>query len=224
MRSFEFHLITPACHSRSSHLRGRVKSKIQPHIKNLYGFHPVSRPRAVEHNIRLARKLKEKFTFLYAERGEDGNKGLYEHPIIQQTINAVWFNGKKDDGIMLTDIYRPFPKVALALTLTAIENCIDEWADGTHTSITFSQDSYEDLFKEHLQELDNFDKFTKSLNMLPMLLWGLYNEGRHSAGVDPSEQSRRVQSPSAYVAAMEEFRNRECRLANLDLADPPLSD
>lgn len=54
--------------SRSSHLRGRVKSKIQPHIKNLYGFHPVSRPRAVEHNIRLARKLKEKFTFLYAVR------------------------------------------------------------------------------------------------------------------------------------------------------------
>ena len=31
-----------------------------------------------------------------------------------------WFNGKKDDGIMLTDIYRPFPKVALALTLTAV--------------------------------------------------------------------------------------------------------
>jgi hypothetical protein len=52
--------------SCSSHLRGRVKSKIQPHIKNLYGFYPVSRPRAVEHNVRLARKLKAKFAFVYA--------------------------------------------------------------------------------------------------------------------------------------------------------------
>jgi hypothetical protein len=54
--------------SRSSHFRGRVKSKVQPHIKNMYGFCSVSKPRAVENNVRLVRKLKEKFTFVYAVR------------------------------------------------------------------------------------------------------------------------------------------------------------
>jgi hypothetical protein len=111
----------------------------------------------------------------------------------------VWFKNRKDDGAKLTNIYKPFPRVALALILTAvsiipnpltaffqlmnpklfkIENCIDEWADGTHTVVPFTQDAYEDIYTEHLEELNRFDEFTKVLKILPSLLQELHDEGR----------------------------------------------
>jgi hypothetical protein len=63
-------------------------------------------------------------------------------------------------------------------TIFQIENCIDEWADGTHTNIPFTQDAYEDIFYEHLEELNRFDKFTEELKLVPSLLWGFHDEGR----------------------------------------------
>jgi len=112
----------------------------------------------------------------------------------------VWFNNKKDDGVRFPNIYKPFPKVALALILTVvsfpsrepmflwnanrlgncfqIENCIDEWVDGTHNNISFTQDAYEGVFNEHIDELNRFDEFTKALKILPNLLWELHDEGR----------------------------------------------
>jgi hypothetical protein len=108
-----------------------------------------------------------------------------------------------------------------------IENCIDEWLEGIHVNIPFSQDTYKSVYYEHLEELNNFDKHTKELKMLPALLSKLYDEGRwvfkfslysnkhltvsntyslHSKA-DSIEKPQRAQSPSAYIAAMEEFRN-----------------
>jgi hypothetical protein len=54
------------------------------------------------------------------KRAASGNKGYYHHPIIEQAVNDVWFSNKKDDGVKYPDIYKPFPKVALALILTAV--------------------------------------------------------------------------------------------------------
>jgi Domain of unknown function (DUF6532) len=59
-----------------------------------------------------------------------------------------------------------------------IENCIDEWLLGTHTVIHFSQDAYESVFSEHLEELNRFDEYTNALHVLPNLLQDLHDEGR----------------------------------------------
>jgi len=105
----------------------------------------------------------------------------------------MWFQGKDKDGMKHPTFYNPFPTVALALVLTAvchflwsskvkliilqIENCIDEWASGTFVSIHFSQDAYEKVYKEHLDELGRFDKFTKKLNILTIIQVDLYDVG-----------------------------------------------
>ena len=98
----------------------------------------------------------------------------------------------------MPNIYKPFPKVALALVLTVVsipnsklikngvssanhlkpfsdQNCIDEWVDGIHTTIHFTQDSYETIFSKHLEELDCFNEFTKVLQLLPSLLQDLHD-------------------------------------------------
>ena len=58
-----------------------------------------------------------------------------------------------------------------------IENCINEWLDGTHTIIPFSQDVYESVFTEQMEELNRFDEYTKALQVLPNLLQDLHDEG-----------------------------------------------
>ena len=97
--------------------------------------------------------------------------------------------------MVLFKVYNPFPRAALALVLAAvslilavllflmlivwfqIENCIDEWSDGVQTSISFTQEAYESVYHEHLEELNNFDKCTKHLKILPALLSEIYNDG-----------------------------------------------
>jgi len=58
----------PKITNRGSHFRGRIKTKVQPLVKSMYGFAAVSKPKAVDHNVKLARALKDKFGFIYAVR------------------------------------------------------------------------------------------------------------------------------------------------------------
>jgi hypothetical protein len=52
---------------RGSHFRGQMKSKVQPLVKSLYGFTALgTKPKSINNNIRLARELKDKFSFVYA--------------------------------------------------------------------------------------------------------------------------------------------------------------
>lgn len=140
--------------SRGSHFRGQVKTKVSHHFKGMYGFVASTDRNIIEKNVTLSRDLKKKFAFTYAERLPSGNKGLYQHPILQEVVNEQWFSNKKDDGIKFSEVYKPFPKVAFALILTAVECCIDEWTDGTRSNVQFMQEAYEDIFHEHLEELN----------------------------------------------------------------------
>ncbi|KZP22922.1 hypothetical protein FIBSPDRAFT_738198, partial [Athelia psychrophila] len=135
-------------------------------------------------------------------------KGLYKSKIIQSSVNQVWFRNKKDEGVKYPEFYRPIPEVGLALILTAIECCIDEWASGTRDAIEFSADEYESKYHAHVSNLDRFEEHTKAYNILPKLLMDLHDNGRINAKADPiEEQASRAISPSAFDVAIEEFRS-----------------
>jgi hypothetical protein len=46
-------------------------------------------------------------------------------------------------------------------------------------AIPFSQDMYEDIFTEHLEELNKFHEYTKRLGMFPSILQELHDAGRY---------------------------------------------
>jgi hypothetical protein len=50
---------------RTSHFRGRLKSKVQPHVKNMYGFVGTDKPKDIQSNINLVNELKYEFNFIY---------------------------------------------------------------------------------------------------------------------------------------------------------------
>jgi hypothetical protein len=49
-------------------------------------------------------------------------KGIYNHPIIQKSVNAMWFKNKRDEGIIYFDLFKPVSVHSIALILTAVSN------------------------------------------------------------------------------------------------------
>lgn len=125
-------------------------------------------------------------------------KGIYNHPIIQKAVNAMWFKNKRDEGIVYPDLFSPIPIHCIALILTAvsspvdyfyvssnlstqqIESNIDEWISGSKTEVTFWADDYRAIYDSHLSSLTSFGKYSKSkgVDLLGRFQRRLYNYGR----------------------------------------------
>ncbi|KAI5993207.1 hypothetical protein EDD15DRAFT_2196649 [Pisolithus albus] len=129
----------------------------------MYGFCSSQSKSALKKNRALAEDLKEgmNFAFKHMAAQEDGQRGFLKAPLIQKIINMMWFANKHDDGISFADHFNPFPYPALALVLTAIECCIDEWATGTRMDIAFTIQEYRGMFESHLSCLREFEEATK---------------------------------------------------------------
>ena len=54
--------------------------------------------------------------------GDGPRKGMYNHPIIQKAVNAMWFQNKRDEGVHFTDMFKPIPVQAIAFVLTAVSH------------------------------------------------------------------------------------------------------
>ncbi|KZT05796.1 uncharacterized protein LAESUDRAFT_655250, partial [Laetiporus sulphureus 93-53] len=115
------------------HFQSELKTTAHGYVETVFGFQMTGKIAVKKRNRALAEKLLKNDAFVYRKLGDMNNhyKGLYQHRIIQLIINRVWFKDKQDDGIVLDKVYHPFPFVAFAIVLTAIECTIDEWVSGT---------------------------------------------------------------------------------------------
>ncbi|KAI6097633.1 hypothetical protein EDD16DRAFT_1499219, partial [Pisolithus croceorrhizus] len=114
--------------SHGSQVHGQLKTKLHPLVEAMFGFHSSQSKNTIKKNWALAEGLKEDTNFAFKE---DGQHNFLKVPLIQKIINTMWFTNKHDDSVMFHDYFKPFPYPALALVLTAIKCCIDEWVMGT---------------------------------------------------------------------------------------------
>ncbi|KAF8505000.1 hypothetical protein JB92DRAFT_3122804 [Gautieria morchelliformis] len=93
--------------------------------------------------------------------GDDGyifedaatSMGMYEHPILQDVINAQWF--------MFGASFNPIPDPVIVLVFTAVEYAITQWASGLLVSGSqFSEADYHDVYKRHLNGLEQWRNFS----------------------------------------------------------------
>ncbi|KAH0825806.1 hypothetical protein J3R83DRAFT_8800, partial [Lanmaoa asiatica] len=103
--------------------------------------------------------------------------GIYKNNIIQLIINDVLFKKKDSEGLKCTEYYDPFPQVAFALTLMAIECALDEWTTGKRESIHVKEDKYKPLYKQHLKTLKHFDEQTAKQGLFPKVLKEVFDNG-----------------------------------------------
>ncbi|KAF8519195.1 hypothetical protein JB92DRAFT_2899896 [Gautieria morchelliformis] len=88
--------------------------------------------------------------------------GIYEHPILQDVINAQWFSKtKKPDGIVFGGAFNPIPDPVIALVFTVVEYAIKQWASRFLLSGSqFSEVDYHDVYKRHLDGLEQWCHFS----------------------------------------------------------------
>lgn len=178
--------------------RADVKGKITPLVETSYGFEADKTSETQYRNMDRVRDLKKDTAFVYGE----GSNGLpYHHPVIQQAINAIWFNeGRRSEGAMFANELYPLPYEAIALVLAAvrifhalypkqclkpfshkIECCLDEWSGGTWIETPFTYEYYKEAYVEHLAALKALTSQglnTRHCDPLHRLRHDFYNEGR----------------------------------------------
>ncbi|KAG1727146.1 hypothetical protein EDD22DRAFT_961298 [Suillus occidentalis] len=176
---------------RTSHLTSEVKAKLRSLIESLYGFNCSTRESVKSKNCRLVQDLKHKFGLCYRDLGDKKNNvprsGLYKTRLNQKGVNLLWYQNKRDEGIMFEKKFTPFPIPALALVYTAVECCIDEWTDGEWTDINFSSAEYKDVYDKHLANLRKFNTQTKAHGILDSILKAINDNGRLHARVDTTD-------------------------------------
>lgn len=100
--------------------RADVKGKVMPLVQTSYGFETDKTSETQYRNIDRVRDLKKDKAFIY---GEGANRLPYHHPVIQQAINAIWFNdGRHSEGVMFANELYPLPYEAIALVLAAVRS------------------------------------------------------------------------------------------------------
>ncbi|KAF8527672.1 hypothetical protein JB92DRAFT_3139814 [Gautieria morchelliformis] len=115
-------------------------------------------------NKELAGKLLGDDGYIFEDAAT--SMGMYEHPILQDVINAQWFNP------------------VIALVFTAVEYAIKQWASGLVVSGSqFSEADYHDVYKRHLDGLEQWRNFsTRTAQALARHQQRLYSYGRFRAG------------------------------------------
>ncbi|KAI6156713.1 hypothetical protein BKA82DRAFT_3964865 [Pisolithus tinctorius] len=200
--------------SRGSQVHGELKTKLRPLVEAMFGFHSSQSKSVIQKNRALAESLKEgtnfafkASSFLYIVKTIN-RRGFLKVPLIQKIINMMWFANKHDEGVKFPEHFKPFPYPALALILTAIECCIDEWATGQRGDISFTTQEYRSVFESYLKCLQDFDNATKEVGILPAICSKIYAIGRvHSgAGVLTMESQCKV-SVRIIAAAIKEHED-----------------
>ncbi|KAF8484193.1 hypothetical protein JB92DRAFT_1610400 [Gautieria morchelliformis] len=164
---------------RVSTIRGHVKDKVVERVASHYGFKTSNKDHVIQANKELAGKLLGDDGYIFEDAAT--SMGMYEHPILQDVINAQWFSKKKkSDGIVFGASFNPIPDPVIALVFTAVEYAIKQWASGLLVSGSqFSEADYQDVYKRHLDGLEQWRNFsTRPAQALARHQQRLYSYGR----------------------------------------------
>ncbi|KAI0296109.1 hypothetical protein B0F90DRAFT_1927313 [Multifurca ochricompacta] len=183
--------------------RADVKAKIAPLVERIFEFETGESPERLGRNTERARYLKTDAAFINGENGVP-----YQHPIIQQCINVIWFGDRRGEGVMFSEEFYPIPYEAVALVLAVIECCLDEWSKGSRIEIPFAYEHYKETHLYHLSALKALTLQglnTRHCDPLHQLRRDLYDEGRRHTGVTPRvlTDSRQIWSQERVNAACE---------------------
>ncbi|GJJ10136.1 hypothetical protein Clacol_004362 [Clathrus columnatus] len=174
--------------ARDSNFRSDLRTKVIPLVTNHYSFNKVKTQKAIFNNRQLHTTLKNEDGFLFKHSNK--HTGLYEHPILQATINDMWFQDSQSIGIKFEAYFTPFPLITLAIVLTTVEYVIDCWATGTYNrEKQFTAKDYHDIYKKHIGTLTKVREHSSNAKMrLSNICAKLLRTARRHAGVHASPE------------------------------------
>ncbi|KAG2086371.1 hypothetical protein BD769DRAFT_1681213 [Suillus cothurnatus] len=194
---------------RTSHVRGELKMKMRSLTRSFFGFRSSDSREVIRENRDLAESLKTSSSFVFKDW--TAKTGIYKTELLQDGINVMWFANRSNEGIIHNKYFDPMPIEVIALTLTAIECCIDEWLQGIKEDIKFTATTYGSVYQTHLSSLQHFNERTAPYKLLTRIRQNLHDVARFHAGVEtPTTVSDRSRiSDEAFEDAIREHQLQE---------------
>ncbi|KAH9057257.1 hypothetical protein EDB87DRAFT_1632559, partial [Lactarius vividus] len=144
-------------------LGAEMKSTCATLVEGVYNFKTSQGQDSISYNARRAHELLKNMNFIHPEprTGRDP----YRHPIVQRAIEATWFRTKYDIGVVDHEHFFPMPISNIALTLTVIQWCIDEWSSGIRGDSSLSSDTtFQTVYDSHVSSLLDFQAHSPGSN------------------------------------------------------------
>ncbi|KAG2369329.1 hypothetical protein BDR07DRAFT_1476947 [Suillus spraguei] len=168
---------------RTSQVCRELKTKMQALTASFFGFCTSCSTAAIKQNCDLAESLKDGTCSVFKDW--EKRSRIYRTGLIQAAVNDMWFANRNDEGVIHSKYFDPLPLEILALILTLIECCIDEWMTGVKEYIKFSSATYTLVYLVHLSSLWRFDECTSTYNLLGKIGVNILNIAWLHAGVNP---------------------------------------
>ncbi|KIJ36814.1 hypothetical protein M422DRAFT_50817 [Sphaerobolus stellatus SS14] len=102
--------------ARGSQMRGELKTKAAPIVAKHFVFDGRGSKKAARKNRELAEILKTDNRIISKDFKQ--RLGIYRTPILQEIINEMWFADAQDEGVILSESFKPVPLQTIALVLT----------------------------------------------------------------------------------------------------------
>ncbi|KAG2056157.1 hypothetical protein BDR06DRAFT_970285 [Suillus hirtellus] len=164
-------------------------------------------------NVKMNRDLAEslKDSSVFAFKDWKSKKGIYKMELLQLGINIMWFTNQHDEGVIHHKYFNPMPVEVIALVLTTIKCCIDEWLQGLKEDIKFTLATYGTVYHGHFCSLQRFNKRMAPYKLLDKIRVNLHDVACVHAGVDTltiSLSASRI-SDMAFKDAIQEYQLEE---------------
>ncbi|KAG2338901.1 hypothetical protein BDR05DRAFT_1062480 [Suillus weaverae] len=183
--------------TRTSQVRGELKTKMCSLTASFFSFRTSNSNNVIRQNRDLAEFLKDGAVFAFKDW--ELKSGIYKTELLQL-------------GVVHHKYFDPMPVEVIALVLTAIECCIDEWLQGLKEDIKFMSATYGIVYHGHLSSLQCFDDHMAPYKLLKRICTNLHDLARFHAGVDTltstSSSASRI-SDAAFEDAIQEYQLEE---------------
>ncbi|KAG1824017.1 hypothetical protein EV424DRAFT_1346255 [Suillus variegatus] len=186
-----------------------TQNKMRSLTASFFGFRSSNSNDVIRQNRDLAESLKDGSVFAFKDW--ESKKGIYKTELLQLGINIMWFANRHDEGVIHHKYFNPMPIEVIALVLTTIKCCIDEWLQGLKEDIKFTSATYGTVYHGHFCSLQHFDERTAPYKLLDKIRVNLHDVARFHAGVDTltiSSSASRI-SDTAFEDAIREYRLEE---------------
>ncbi|KAK0462569.1 uncharacterized protein EV420DRAFT_1639791 [Desarmillaria tabescens] len=130
---------------------GNVRDRIQPMVSPMYGFQVSDKKKIQQTNKNLYVMLSTGSAFSFKKPEEKFRQ--FENKIIFRAICVCWFKNQKAPRIRYSDDYDLIKPESLALVMTILENCIEEWSSGKYVPRPLDEDIQCPRYLAHLADV-----------------------------------------------------------------------
>ncbi|KAJ7487081.1 hypothetical protein FB451DRAFT_1391935 [Mycena latifolia] len=140
--------------ARGSQIRGKMVDTYRSLFASHYGFEHSTAKKAIDANKLKASKLAVKASYHY--KNPEEREGYGENKIIASVRKLTTFNNTDSVGILFPAYFNPISLFTLALDMTILGFCTEEWSTGTFKKATFSEKAVSENYCTHLADAERW--------------------------------------------------------------------